>query len=50
VEYSYWESRNRDVPAAKLDQISRWRDAEVYSDLERAVIGFAEAISATPLR
>ena len=28
--------------------ICRWRDAEVYSDLERAVIGFAEAMSATP--
>ena len=32
----------------RLEQIARWREAEVYSELERAVIGFAEAMSATP--
>jgi AhpD family alkylhydroperoxidase len=48
LDYGYWESRNRGVPAAKLEHLPRWRDAEVYSDLERAVIGFAEAMSATP--
>ena len=48
LDYGYWESHNRGVPVAGLKQIARWREAEVYSELERAVIGFAEAMSATP--
>jgi AhpD family alkylhydroperoxidase len=48
LDYGYWESHNRGVPAVKLERIARWREAEVYSELERAVIGFAEAMSATP--
>jgi AhpD family alkylhydroperoxidase len=48
LDYGYWESHNRGVPVVKLEQIARWREAEVYSELERAVIGFAEAMSATP--
>ncbi len=48
LDYGYWESHNRGIPVIKLEQIARWREAGGYSELERAVIGFAEAMSATP--
>lgn len=49
LDYGYWESRNRDVPAAKLDAVPRWREAVgVHTDLERAAMEYAEAMTATP--
>jgi alkylhydroperoxidase family enzyme len=48
LDFGYWESRNRDIPAAKLDAITRWRDTDVYTALERTAIEYAEAMTATP--
>jgi alkylhydroperoxidase family enzyme len=32
----------------KLRDVPRWRDSDVYTDLERAVMDYAEAMTATP--
>lgn len=49
LDFGYWESRHQDVPAAKLDAVPRWRDVVgVHSDLERAAMEYAEAMTATP--
>lgn len=49
LDFGYWESRHQRVPAAKLDAIPHWRDVpEVYTDLERAAMEYAEAMTATP--
>ena len=48
VDFGYWISSSKGVDPAKLRDVPRWRDSEVYTDLERRVIGYAEAMSTTP--
>ena len=38
------------IPEAKLRDINRWRESDAYSEVERLVLEYAEAISATPAR
>jgi alkylhydroperoxidase family enzyme len=33
---------------AKIREVPRWRDSEVFSDLERDVMDYAEAMTLTP--
>lgn len=47
-DFGHWEARNRGVDAAKLRELPRWRDSDAFSDLERQVLGYAEAMTATP--
>lgn len=48
VDFGYWVSANGGVAPAKLRDVPRWRDSDVYSDLERRVMAYAEAMTATP--
>ena len=48
VDFGYWISTSKGVEPAKLRDVPRWRDSEVYTDLERRVIAYAEAMSTTP--
>jgi AhpD family alkylhydroperoxidase len=50
LDFGYWQSRHDGVPAAKLKAVPGWRAAgpDVYDDRERAVLAFAEAVTATP--
>ena len=32
----------------KMRDVPRWRDSDVYTDLERQVMAYAEAVTATP--
>ena len=50
VDFGYWISTSKGVEPAKLRDVPRWRDSEVYTDLERRVIAYAEAMSTTPPR
>ncbi|RBY93457.1 carboxymuconolactone decarboxylase family protein [Blastococcus sp. TF02-8] len=50
MDFGYWESAERGVDPAKLRDVPRWRDSDVYSDLERQVMAYAEAMTATPLQ
>ena len=48
MDFGYWESTNQGVAAEKLQSVPRWRDSDVYTDLERKVLEYAEAMTATP--
>jgi AhpD family alkylhydroperoxidase len=49
VDFGYWISTSKGVDPAKLRAVPQWRDSDLYSDTERAVLAYAEAVSATPL-
>jgi AhpD family alkylhydroperoxidase len=38
------------VDPAKIEQLTRWRESDLYSDVERAALEYAEAMSVTPLQ
>ncbi|MFF4407918.1 carboxymuconolactone decarboxylase family protein [Streptomyces sp. NPDC001262] len=48
TDFGYWASRNHGVSHEKLQDVPRWRDSDVYTPLERDVLEYAEAMSATP--
>jgi AhpD family alkylhydroperoxidase len=48
VDFGYWVSTNDGVDPRKLQDVPRWRDSDVYTDLERQVMAYAEAMTATP--
>jgi AhpD family alkylhydroperoxidase len=48
VDFGYWIATNRGIDPAKLRDVPRWRDSDRYTDLERLVMTYAEAVTATP--
>jgi alkylhydroperoxidase family enzyme len=48
MDFGFWEFHHQGVDQAKLRDVPGWRDSDVYSDLERAVMDYAEAMTATP--
>jgi AhpD family alkylhydroperoxidase len=48
MDFGYWESTRQGVDPAKLRDVPSWRDSAVYTDLERAVMEYAEAMTSTP--
>jgi AhpD family alkylhydroperoxidase len=48
LDFGYWEAHHRGVPPAKIRELAHWRESEVYSEVERLVIEYAEAMTATP--
>jgi alkylhydroperoxidase family enzyme len=49
MDFGYWESTmQHDVPAEKIRAVPHWRDSDVFSGLERLVLEYAEAMTATP--
>jgi AhpD family alkylhydroperoxidase len=49
MDFGYWESvTNHGVAAEKILAVPAWRDSDVFSELERLVLGYAEAMTATP--
>ena len=48
VDFGYWVSTNDGVDPVKLRDVPRWRDSDVYTDLEWQVMAYAEASTATP--
>jgi AhpD family alkylhydroperoxidase len=49
LDFGYWVSHTNGVDPAKLEAITDWRNRDVYTDVERRVIEYAEAMSVTPL-
>jgi AhpD family alkylhydroperoxidase len=49
LDFGYWESTRRGVEPVKLREVPRWRDSDVYTDLERRVLEYAEAMCADPV-
>ena len=49
LDFGYWEATMlHHVPAEKIRAVPAWRDAEVFTDLERLTLEYAEAMTATP--
>jgi AhpD family alkylhydroperoxidase len=48
VDFGYWETTRRGIDPVKMREVPRWRDSDVYTDLERQVMAYAEAVTATP--
>jgi AhpD family alkylhydroperoxidase len=49
LDFGFWESTTRGVDPVKLRDVPRWRDSDRFTDLERKVMAYAEAMTATPL-
>jgi alkylhydroperoxidase family enzyme len=48
VDFGYWISTEQGVDQAKLRAVPTWRDSDVFTELERDVLAYAEAVTATP--
>ena len=48
IDFGYWEFHHQGIDRDKLRSVPQWRDSDVYTDLERAVMEYAEAMTATP--
>ncbi len=45
VDFGYWETTNRGIDPVKMRDVPRWRDSDVYTDLERQVMAYSEAVT-----
>lgn len=48
MDFGYWEFRQQGMDRRKLHDVPVWRDSDAYSPLERSVMEYAEAMTATP--
>jgi alkylhydroperoxidase family enzyme len=48
TDFGYYESLQKGSEPAKVRDVPRWRESDVYDARERAVLEYAEAASATP--
>ena len=49
LDFGYWEATMRHRgPAEKIRAVPRWRDSGVFTELERLVLEYAEAMTETP--
>jgi alkylhydroperoxidase family enzyme len=48
LDINYFLALNQNMDLAKASQVPRWRESDVYTPLERDVLGYAEAMTNTP--
>jgi alkylhydroperoxidase family enzyme len=48
LDIGYFQAAHQDLDLAKASQVPRWREADVFTPLERDVLEYAEAMTATP--
>jgi alkylhydroperoxidase family enzyme len=48
LDFNYFMAYNDGLDVEKAREIPRWRESEVFTPLERDVLGYAEAMSQTP--
>ena len=48
LDINYFLAQNHDLDLAKASQVPRWRESEMFTPLERDVMGYAEAMTNTP--
>lgn len=49
LDFGYFMARHDRLDLAKVREVPRWRESEVFTRLEREVMAYAEAMSTTPL-
>lgn len=50
LDYGYFHAHNEGLDEAKAREVPRWRESPVFTELERDVMEYAEAMSETPPR
>ena len=48
LDFNYFEAHNRDLDMDKAREVPRWRESGAFTPLERDVLAYAEAMTATP--
>ena len=48
LDFGYYEAAHRGLDLRKASEVPRWREADVFTPLERDVMAYAEAVSDTP--
>jgi alkylhydroperoxidase family enzyme len=48
LDFGYFQASNEHLDLDKAREVPRWRDSAVFTPLERAVLGYAEAMTQTP--
>ena len=48
LDFGYFQAFNEKLDLDKARQVPRWRDATAFTPVERAVLGYAEAMTVTP--
>jgi AhpD family alkylhydroperoxidase len=49
LDFGYYRAHDDGLDLAKVREVPRWRESDVFDDTERAVLEYAEAMSTTPL-
>lgn len=49
LDFGYFLAHDEGLDLAKVREVPRWRESDVFSPLEREVLAYAEAMSTTPL-
>lgn len=49
LDFGYFLAHNDGLDLAKVREVPRWRESDVFTPLERDVLEYAEAMSTTPL-
>ena len=49
LDFGYYLAHSEGMDLEKIREVMRWRSSDVFSDVEREVLGYAEAMSTTPL-
>lgn len=50
LDFGYYLAHSEGLDLDKIREVPRWRESDAFSDLEREVLDYAEAMSETPLR
>lgn len=48
VDFGTWESNTHGIPLAKLEAVPSWRDSDLFTEEERLVMEYAEAMTDDP--
>lgn len=48
LDLGYFQAHNAGLDLAKRREVPRWRESDVFTPLEREVMGYAEAMTQTP--
>ena len=48
LDFGYFMAHTKGLDEAKVREVPRWRESAVFTDLEREVMAYAEAMTATP--
>jgi AhpD family alkylhydroperoxidase len=49
LDFGYFKAHDDGLDLAKVSEVPRWRESDVFTQIERDVLEYAEAMSVTPL-